>query len=198
MDPRCSYLEARSWPDVTGTVECTAASLAMDALALRLDDEAQRLEFCDHARRPLLRLALTGGPDGDGIHIRLHLVGEQHFYGLGQGGGFDRLGAGRRLWNCHINHANSSDIAIPLLLSSAGYGLFFDNSSLARLEAGDSDSTTWLDYTCEAGALDLYFLARWRHPRRARRSGRPPRPRADAAALEPRLSAVDSALRERG
>ena len=159
MDPRCSYLEPRCWPDVAGAVESTATSLSLDSLALHLDDDGQCLELHDHGGRPLLQLALGGGPRREGIHVRLHLVGEQHFYGLGQGGAFDRLGAGRRLWNCHVNHANSSDIAIPLLLSSAGYALFFDNSSLARLEAGDSDSTTWLDYTCEAGQLDLYFLA---------------------------------------
>jgi alpha-glucosidase (family GH31 glycosyl hydrolase) len=93
------------------------------------------------------------------IEFGSHLAGEQHFYGMGQGGSFDRLATGRRLWNCHVNHANGSDIAIPLLVSTAGYGLFFDNSSLARLEAGDSDSTTWLDYACEEGSLDVYFLA---------------------------------------
>ncbi|MEO8137319.1 MAG: TIM-barrel domain-containing protein, partial [Betaproteobacteria bacterium] len=95
---------------------------------------------------------------GTGTALRLHFVGEQHFYGMGQGGAFDRLGVSRRLWNNHVNHACGSDIAIPLLLSSAGYALFFDNSSLAQLEVGDSDSATWLDYAGESGSLDLYFL----------------------------------------
>jgi alpha-glucosidase (family GH31 glycosyl hydrolase) len=125
---------------------------------LRLHGDARHLELCARQGKPHLRLELAAKRNGARTAIRLHLVGEQHFYGLGQGGSFDRLRAGRRLWNCHVNHANGSDIAIPLLLSTAGYGLFFDNSSLARIEAGDSDSTTWLDYACEEGALDVYFL----------------------------------------
>jgi alpha-glucosidase (family GH31 glycosyl hydrolase) len=157
--PEASYLDARTWPEVSGTVECEASSLATDTLMLRLRGEPQRLELCDRQGVPYLLVELSAGRSGPGNRIRLHLVGEQHFYGMGQGGTFDRLAAGRRLWNCHVNHANGSDIAIPLLMSTAGYGLFFDNSTLARLEAGDSDSTTWFDYACEEGALDLYFLA---------------------------------------
>lgn len=158
-DPEATYLDVRTWPAVSGAIEYTTESLATNGLALRLQGDPRRLEFCDRAGRSLLRFALSVGDSGPGTRLRLHLVGEQHFYGMGQGGSFDRLGASRRLWNGHVNHANGSDIAIPLLMSNAGYGLFFDNSSLARLEAGDSDSSTWLDYECEAGPLDLYFLA---------------------------------------
>jgi len=159
LTPEASYFDARTWPTVSQPIACDASSLATGKLALRLHGEPQHLELCNSGGVAWLRVELPIGGDGPNHRIRLHLAGEQHFYGMGQGGSFDRLATGRRLWNCHVNHANGSDIAIPLLVSTAGYGLFFDNSSLARLEAGDSDSTTWLDYACEEGSLDVYFLA---------------------------------------
>jgi len=154
-----SYFDRRTWPAVSNPVVCDASSLGTDELALRLHGEPQHLELCNPQNVAWLRVELPVGSDGANNRIRLHLEGEQHFYGMGQGGSFDRLATGRRLWNCHVNHADGSDIAIPLLVSTAGYALFFDNSSLARLEAGDSDSTTWLDYAWEEGAVDVYFLA---------------------------------------
>jgi alpha-glucosidase (family GH31 glycosyl hydrolase) len=157
--PEASYLQGKTWPAVSRPVAWDASSLATGNLALRLRGEPQHLELCDAHAAAWLRVELPAGGDEPKNRVRLHLVGEQHFYGMGQGGSFDRLATGRRLWNCHVNHANGSDIAIPLLVSTAGYGLFFDNSSLARLEAGDSDSTTWLDYAWHGSALDVYFLA---------------------------------------
>jgi alpha-glucosidase (family GH31 glycosyl hydrolase) len=153
-----SYFDASAGPAVSPPVEIDASSVATGTLALHLRGEPQHLELCDARGVAWLRVELPAGGDEPKNRIRVHLVGEQHFYGMGQGGSFDRLATGRRLWNAHVNHANGSDIAIPLLLSTAGYGLFFDNGSLARLEAGDSDSTTWLDYAWDEGALDLYFL----------------------------------------
>ncbi len=74
---------------------------------------------------------------GDGTRLRIGIVGEQHFYGLGESGQqFDRLGATRRLWNSQANHGAGADIAIPLLVSNAGYALFFDNSSEGADHAG--------------------------------------------------------------
>src|SRR4030095_8553002 len=66
--------------------------------------------------------------------------GEQHFYGLGQGGAaFDRLGATRQLWNTHIGHGPGADMGVPLLVSSRGYALFFDNPGDAVVSGGRSD-----------------------------------------------------------
>ena len=157
--PEASYLDERRWPVASHPIACDASSLATGKLTLRLQGEPQHLELCDADGVAWLRVELPAGVDGPTNRMRLHLVGEQHFYGMGQGGSFDRLAAGRRLWNCHVNHASGSDTAIPLLVSTAGHGLFFDNSSLSRVEAGDSDSTTWLDYAWDEGALDVYFLA---------------------------------------
>src|SRR5262249_56002824 len=103
-------------------------------------------------------------PAGDGatgrrVHARFAFSGEQHFYGLGQGGlALDRLGVTRQIWNTQLGHGPGSDIGIPLLLSSRGYAIFFDNPSDAVLAVGRSDGGVRIAYTAESGRLVWYFL----------------------------------------
>lgn len=126
------YLPAAGWPDAASVVPG-----ASGAEALLLPDAV---------------------PDAG--RLRLPLIGEQHFYGLGESAQqFDRLGAARRLWNSQGNHGSGADIAIPLLLSSAGYGLFFDSSSRAWITAGDSVGPgAAIEYAADAPGLDLYVI----------------------------------------
>jgi alpha-glucosidase (family GH31 glycosyl hydrolase) len=148
--PASSYLPPHQWP------ETAESALPIDTGAIMLTRD---LALCDRAGAPYLRLTPKEIRPGPPLGIRLEIVGEQHFYGLGQGGQqFDRLGITRRLWNTHVNHGFGADIAIPLLLSHRGYGLFFDGASKASLEMSDSDHRVWLDYRCEADSLDLYFF----------------------------------------
>ncbi|MFN8525526.1 MAG: glycoside hydrolase family 31 protein [Chloroflexota bacterium] len=93
------------------------------------------------------------------IQARFEFEGEQHFYGLGQGGQqFDRLGGTRQLWNSHVGHGPGSDTGIPLLVSTAGYGMFFDNTADAMLSMGRSDDGLKIAYTAECGRLEWYWL----------------------------------------
>jgi alpha-glucosidase (family GH31 glycosyl hydrolase) len=117
------------------------------------------LTFYDSTGRPLIRLALDAVQLQPRSRLRFEIIGEQHFYGLGEGGQqFDRLGVARRLWNFQANHGQGADIAIPLLLSQAGYALFIDNSAAATLEPADVYDGTWIDYVSEAGPLDVYLI----------------------------------------
>jgi len=128
-------------------------------LTLELTAEPPGLSFADRPGDLRLRLPLADVRLSPRPQVRLEVVGEQHFYGLGESGQpFDRLGISRRLWNNHVSHGHGSDIAIPLLLSHHGYALFFDNSSLASVDVGRSDGRFWIEYTSEEGPLDLYYL----------------------------------------
>jgi alpha-glucosidase (family GH31 glycosyl hydrolase) len=130
-----------------------------DEAFLRWAESPPALEFCDRAGNVKLRLARPAIESRRKYRLHFEVVGEQHFYGLGQGGQpFDRLGATRRLWNRHVNHGPGGDIAVPLILSNAGYGLFFDHSGPASFDAGRSNDATYLDYECDARALDFYYL----------------------------------------
>jgi alpha-glucosidase (family GH31 glycosyl hydrolase) len=125
---------------------------------VRLDPDG-RLELGHAGAPPELRLSMDLH-DGARLRLGFEATGEQHFYGLGHGGmPFDRLGATRRLWNCHVNHGLGSDIAIPLLLSNRGWGLFFDDPCRALLDPGQSRDSIGFDYVSENRALDVYFLA---------------------------------------
>ena len=128
-------------------------------LALELTAEPPGLSFVDRRGRPRLRLPFADVRLAPRPRVRLEVVGEQHFYGLGESGPpFDRLGISRRLWNNHVSHGHGSDIAIPLLISQLGYALFFDNSNLASVDVGRSDGRFWIEYRSEEGPLDLYYL----------------------------------------
>lgn len=135
-------------------------TLDTGALVLTLAPEPARLEFANRAGEVRLRLPLAEVRLAPHPRLRVEIVGEQHFYGLGESGPpFDRLGVSRRLWTKHVSHGYGSDISIPLLVSHRGYGLFFDNSSAASVDVGRSDGRFWIEYACDSGPLVLYYLA---------------------------------------
>jgi len=176
-----TYLEPREWPAVEVEVRSGHPTVLVTAdLTIQIDEHPLVLTFGDTRGTPLLWAPIDEGVVVDAIprredptpngepgdtaarrRIRVHFTwpGEQHFYGLGEGGRqFDRLGGARQLWNSHFGHGPGSDIGVPLLLSTAGYGLFFDNSSDARLIVGRTEDHDRIVYEVEDGPLDWYFL----------------------------------------
>ncbi len=162
-----SFVGARRWPTPAFDVaDGETASLATSDLRVEVDRRPGRLSFAGVRGEWLLRepdgggMAIERGPGGAArVRARFTFSGEQHFYGLGHGAGrLERLGSARQLWNSHLGHGPGSDIAIPLLVSSAGYALFFDNPSDGALAVGRSDDGVRIDYTAEAGPLAWYFL----------------------------------------
>src|SRR5205809_374367 len=125
-----SFVEPRDWPETPfEVVDEERVRLTTEALRLEVATAPLRLSFADAAGSWLLRepadsgMAAEPGPDGGGrVRASFTLSGEQHFYGLGHGGGrLDRLGRTRQLWNSHPGHGPGSDIGLPLLVSSPGY-----------------------------------------------------------------------------
>ena len=168
-----------------GAISFTALTVDTGILSLRLQTDPAGLAFADRGGRVVLRVSIadalevetraTGaettvaqaGPvtgaatarAGKRTSLVLEPAGEQHFYGLGEGGKqFDRLGDSRRLWNNHIGHGPGSDFGVPLLLSNRGYGLFFDGTGEASLALGGGDRDTLIGYSGEGDQLDWYFL----------------------------------------
>jgi alpha-glucosidase (family GH31 glycosyl hydrolase) len=129
-------------------------------LNLQMSADPAALTLGDGAGNAWLKLALGEASVAPRARLRLGLVGEQHLYGLGEGGQqFDRLGGVRRLWNFQANRGRGADIAIPLLLSNAGYGLFIDNAGRGLIEPADAEDGVWFEYGAEsAGGFDLYLL----------------------------------------
>src|ERR1700741_3264070 len=92
------------------------------ALPLELAGAPMRLSFMDPAGAWLLREPVDGGMSiepGDGrrrVRAGFAFSGEQHFYGLGQGGGrLDRLGTVRHLWDMQPGHGPGSALGVALV-----------------------------------------------------------------------------------
>src|SRR3989454_6329802 len=162
-----SFVEPRDWPETPfEVVDEEPVRLTTEALRLEVATAPRRLSFADAGGSWLLRepadngMVAEPGPDGGGrVRASFTFSGEQHFYGLGHGGGrLDRLGQTRPLWDSHLGHGPGSDIGLPLLVSSRGHGLFFDNTSDAVLAVGRSDNGVRIEYTSDNGPLTWYFL----------------------------------------
>src|SRR5262245_13670540 len=157
-----SYIADREWaPTPVDVVDGNPTCLSTADLRVEVVTDPLRLAFLDPHGDWLLREPLDAGmsaePLGEGsggcrLRATLAFSGEQRFYGLGQGGGgLDRLGATRQLWNTHLGHGPGSDMGVPLLVSSRGYAIFFDNPGDATIAVGRSDDGVRLVYTAEAG-----------------------------------------------
>jgi len=162
-----SHVESREWAGAPFEIVAgEPLRLATADLKVEVTTDPVRLAFLDSAGARLLHEPIDGGMSAERVDGRSRRVrasfafsGEQHFYGLGQGGGgLDRLGTARQLWNTQIGHGPGSDMGLPLLLSNRGYGLFFDHTSDAVLTVGRSDNGVRIVYAAEAGRLTWYFL----------------------------------------
>ena len=166
--PGPSHLEPRTWTAPRfDAIDGEPLRLSTADLTVEVATDPVRLAFLDAAGARLLHEPIDGGMSTEGrrdgpvrrVRACFAFSGEQHFYGLGQGGGgLDRLGTARQLWNTQIGHGPGSDLGLPLLLSNRGYGLFFDNTSDAVVAIGRSDHGVRIVYTAEAGRLTWYFL----------------------------------------
>ena len=153
-----SYLPPHAWPDVPSETRVGVAT-TIDTGELSMSISHSAVSLADRHGTTRLILALDQTRLQPDVLLRLQIVGEQHFYGLGEGGAqFDRLGAVRRFWNFQANRGQGADIAMPILLSNAGYCVFFDSAAMATLEPGDAPDGTWLEYRSSSGSLDLYFI----------------------------------------
>jgi alpha-glucosidase (family GH31 glycosyl hydrolase) len=164
-----SYVGDREWPPTPiDVLDAEPVVLATADLKVAVNTAPPRVAILDALGEWLIREPADAGmsaePAGDGsgrLRLRAHLAfaGEQHFYGLGQGGGgLDRLGVTRQIWNTHLGHGPGSDMGVPLLLSSRGYAVFFDNPGDAIIAVGRSDGGVRIAYTAEAGRLVWYVL----------------------------------------
>jgi alpha-glucosidase (family GH31 glycosyl hydrolase) len=155
-----SYLQAPA-PCPVPVVDASMLpdAMAFGELTVEITRDPRCIVFCGRDGHPQLRIAIDELTLSPRVRVRLELVGEQHLYGLGEGGHpFDRLGVTRRFWNFQSNRGQGADIAIPLLLSQSGYAVFFDNAARGMIEPGDTDGGLKFDYSAEPGPFDMYLI----------------------------------------
>jgi alpha-D-xyloside xylohydrolase len=94
--------------------------------------------------------------DPSQVRQAFRLGGEEAIYGLGQhqNGLLNYRGT-----TVHLQQANT-DVAVPLLLSSSGYGLLWDNPSVTNVSVSAPTFMDRMSITSEVGSvIDYYFIA---------------------------------------
>ncbi len=140
--------------------------LVTGAVRARVDRRTGAVALFDASGKPYLNEVEGGGKifgptliknlTAYKVRQEFNLAPGESIFGLGQ----HQTGA----WNyrgstVHLMQSNTN-IAIPVLISSRGYGLLWDNPAITDVEVGVSGKEHVLAWTSEAGrAIDYYFLA---------------------------------------
>ena len=105
-------------------------------------------------------LSFTAGSPTNSSHTFAMLSGEQ-FYGLGLvlGKPLSYRGQTRTLYNARSGFSSGAmtDMAVPLMLSSKGYGVFMDNTFSQTWDFTLSSTTQWRALVSN-GELNYYFI----------------------------------------
>ena len=131
----------------------TSYTLVTDQLRVSVDRQSGAVSFADHAGHALLAEAPGGrmldpatvqGEQTFHVQQKWHAADSESLYGLGQMqlGTVDIKGYDLDLWQHNTN------VVVPFLVSSKGYGIFWDNTSFTRF--GDLRPFTTIP------AADLY------------------------------------------
>lgn len=135
--------------------------IATGAMRIAIDKGSGAVAMLDADDRPIVTEAdpaarrLGDRPDPDGaVQQRFAIPGDQAIYGLGQhqAGTMDYRGTTVRL-----QQANT-DVGVPVLVSSAGYGLFWNNPAVTDVAVDVPQATGRVTFRSQAGSGIDYVL----------------------------------------
>lgn len=149
------------WSYTSDTEQLT---LRTAALVVKIDRKSGTVSFCDATGRAILDEARDGhafappttqAVTSNSIKQSFVLDPAEGIYGLGQ--------HQQGFWNyrghtVHLQQQNM-EVGLPVLLSSKGYGILWDNPSITDIAAGVAGSENRVNWTSESGkAIDYYFM----------------------------------------
>lgn len=143
---------------VAWRIEQSAAALILStaALKVRVDKATGSLAFLDRDGRAVLAEPEGGrGVPGVGVSQNFDLDPQESIYGLGQHqtGALDYRGSSVLLQQ--IN----TDVAVPMLVSSKGYGVLWNNAASTRVDVASPRNANRLRLQSEAGTgIDYHFI----------------------------------------
>ena len=138
--------------------------LETSAVRVQVDKKTGAIGFFDLNGKSILQEALNGRAfepttvtnlNGTSARQKFILAPDEAIYGLGQ----HQSG----VWNyrgtaVHLQQENM-EVAIPVLVSTKGYGILWDNPAITDVDVGKADANI-LSWTSETGdVVDYYFLA---------------------------------------
>ena len=140
-------------------------SLRTDEIEARVNRASGAIEFFDKNGNLLLAEKPGGGKSLTPAHVggidtlrseqEFALAPDEAIYGLGQHaqGLMNYRGA-----TVHLQQKNPTESAVPVLVSSRGYGVLWDNPAVTDVNAGKTDQAS-LTWTSEAAdTIDYYFM----------------------------------------
>ena len=156
-------------PDTALPVRVTESdsdvTIAARLLAVRCFRHPLRLSFLDSAGHAFLAEPPGGGlgMDGEKRVAVFSISPREHFYGTGErGDGLDRRGKKFDCWNTQVGGyvapPATMNVGVPFIASSAGYGLFFDNTYRGTFDVG-ATRTAELSYCAAGGEMTYYVIA---------------------------------------
>ena len=133
--------------------------LKTESLQVRVDRNTGAVGFYDSNSHPILQEEADGRevpltPGGTGVQQLFILAPDEGIYGLGQhqGGVWNYRGT-----TVHLQQQNM-EVAVPVLVSSKGDGVLWDNPAITDVDVGESNKGI-LSWTSETGgAVDYYFM----------------------------------------
>ncbi|HVM62488.1 MAG TPA: TIM-barrel domain-containing protein [Verrucomicrobiae bacterium] len=139
-------------------------SLRTGELTVRVDRASGAVGFYDPAGKPVLEEARSGGKTLTPAKVggidtlrseqAFALPPDEAIFGLGQHPDAPMNYRGAKL---HLQQENRI-VAVPMLLSSRGYGVLWDNPAVTDVDAGATDKSV-LSWTSEAAdTIDYYFI----------------------------------------
>jgi alpha-D-xyloside xylohydrolase len=147
------------------TQTASEVRLTTSAVEVRVNRGTGAVGFYDTNGLPVLVEKTSGGKRltpatvGGGATLQsrqtFELAPDEALYGLGQhqNGVMNYRGT-----SVHLQQMNPGESAIPVLVSSRGYGLLWDNPAITDVDVGQTSQTN-LTWTSEASdAIDYYFM----------------------------------------
>ena len=139
-------------------------SLRTDALEVRVNRASGAVGFYDPTGQPVLLEKSGGGKSLTPAHVgqidtlrsqmAFEFPADEAVYGLGQHPDAPMNYRGAKL---HLQQENRI-VAVPVLVSSRGYGVLWDSAAVTDVDAGATDKAS-LSWTSEAAdAIDYYFI----------------------------------------
>jgi alpha-D-xyloside xylohydrolase len=133
--------------------------LKTSSLQVRVDCQTGLIGFYDLEGNPILQETadandIHASVNGAKIRQSFALGSSERIYGLGQHQG--------DVWNyrgttVHLQQVNT-EVAVPVLVSSEGYGVLWDNPAITDVDVGKTSAGV-LSWSSEAGnAVDYYFM----------------------------------------
>ena len=163
-----SYTVIKTWtlPPITVTDASTLTTITTSGLQVKVQKSPFRLTFCQTNGTLWLTdtntTGITSTPSGSITNLSdtFAMQTNEQFYGLGLILGEPQLsyrGQTRTLYNARDSFQGGAmtDMAVPLMLSSKGYGLFMDNTFQQTWTF--TSSTQW-NALVTSGELNYYFI----------------------------------------